>query len=109
MEKQCKCCGVVYDATGWLSLAKVGVQQGDAEQASLELRNCACGSTLAVELPPWRVRMHDTEVPCNTKGHARDAFSRALRSMPRGTIVSVISPTGNVFGSVSKGMPTVHA
>jgi hypothetical protein len=105
MEKQCKCCGISYDAAGWLSLPRVGVQRGDVEQPSLELRNCSCGSTLAVALPPWRVRVAAEEVNCNTKTHAVDAFRRAIVAMPRGTVVSVISPLGRVFGSISKGMP----
>lgn len=50
----CSCCGTPYSRNEWDALALIGVQVieadafGPAEAA--ELRNCACGSTLAVEV-----------------------------------------------------------
>ncbi len=38
-------CGLAYWLGSWKSLAYVGVQEED--DASLELRNCVCGSTIA--------------------------------------------------------------
>ncbi|MDX6480338.1 MAG: hypothetical protein QOG85_848 [Gaiellaceae bacterium] len=49
VEKRCRC-GARYDAAGWLALPYLGVQQLDAGEPRLELRNCTCGSTLAIEL-----------------------------------------------------------
>ncbi len=43
MIKHCHCCGKDYGYAGWVQLAYVG-QQGD-----LEMRNCPCGSTIAIE------------------------------------------------------------
>ncbi len=45
--KRCKC-GLSYDEHTWKCLEYVGVHEDDA--VSLELRNCACGSTLAQEI-----------------------------------------------------------
>lgn len=48
-------CGVVHLASSWSTLDYCGVMKGiagEAEFPDLELRNCACGSTLAVELEP---------------------------------------------------------
>lgn len=44
----CKC-GRNYTATGWRLLSLVGEQQCDPGPA-LQLRNCACGSTISGEL-----------------------------------------------------------
>lgn len=46
--KTCPCCGRSFTAAGWLALRYVG-QQDDGEGGWLTLRNCRCGSTLAVE------------------------------------------------------------
>lgn len=43
-------CGAVYDATSWRALPYVGVQRLD-DEPDLELRNCVCGSTIAVPVP----------------------------------------------------------
>ena len=44
--KQCAC-GAVYTPGEWLSLKYVG-QMDDGDGGWLELRNCVCGSTIAV-------------------------------------------------------------
>lgn len=63
MTVTCKCCGKTYEgcqATGseWSTLRLVGVQTLDADAfgpaVAYELRDCACGSTLSVELPADR-------------------------------------------------------
>lgn len=41
-------CGLEHDYFAWSRLPYLGVM-GDAHEA-IELRNCACGSTLAIEL-----------------------------------------------------------
>lgn len=46
--KRCAC-GAVYDGHAWARLPLVGLHVDDEE--SIELRNCRCGSTIAVELP----------------------------------------------------------
>ena len=46
--KVCKCCGRAHDSDTWAALHFVGVQPGEPD---LELRNCLCGSTLALEVP----------------------------------------------------------
>lgn len=61
-------CGRVHDAAGWaaLDLAGSGLMD-DGEGGFLELRNCACGSTLAIEAPKGaRVKRPDPfdPVPC---------------------------------------------
>lgn len=54
--KHCAC-GNVHDAARWAKLPLVGVQPGiEADDFGdavppIELRNCPCGSTLAIELP----------------------------------------------------------
>lgn len=45
--KLCTCCARVISRAQWQSLPYVGVCMGE-----LELRNCACGSTLAIPLAP---------------------------------------------------------
>jgi hypothetical protein len=47
LPKRCGC-GLVHDAPAWEALARLGVQRGREED--LELRNCACGSTLAISV-----------------------------------------------------------
>lgn len=44
--KRCGC-GRLYTAEAWQALPYVGVQRLD-DEPDLELRNCACGSTLAI-------------------------------------------------------------
>lgn len=46
--KTCKC-GRAYDADEWRRLAYVGPQD-DGAGGVLELRNCACRSTLGIEV-----------------------------------------------------------
>ena len=41
-------CSRAYDAEGWEALHFVGVQPGEPD---LVLKNCLCGSTLALEAP----------------------------------------------------------
>jgi hypothetical protein len=45
-------CGLVHDTAAWESLPSRGVQAFDADATgpaeAIELRNCLCGSTLAV-------------------------------------------------------------
>ncbi|MHB8361311.1 MAG: hypothetical protein ACYDDC_05855 [Thermoplasmataceae archaeon] len=45
--KRCPCCGVQLAREDWLALPLVGVQQ-QAFESSSELRNCRCGSTIAL-------------------------------------------------------------
>ena len=47
--KQCGC-GLSHDAAAWRALPFVGFMLDEAE--TIELRNCACGSTLAIEVRP---------------------------------------------------------
>lgn len=46
-HKTCTCCGTNYDSHGWKSLPSL--PDWHIESLILELRNCACGSTIAVE------------------------------------------------------------
>ena len=48
--KRCPCCTRVYSRDEWERLPHIG------STADLELRNCRCGSTLAVEIPRERRR-----------------------------------------------------
>jgi hypothetical protein len=50
MTTVAKCsCGKSYNLEGWLNLKYVGIQDiGDGD--ALELRNCTCRSTIAVQL-----------------------------------------------------------
>jgi hypothetical protein len=59
MFKTCSCCGRAFDRIGWLALALVGVHREGGGYPDLEMRNCACGSTLSVELtvPCERVKI----------------------------------------------------
>jgi hypothetical protein len=47
--KVCTCCGMVISAETWRALRYVGVQEID-DEPDMELRNCECGTTLAVIL-----------------------------------------------------------
>jgi len=55
--KTCTKCRAVHDLAGWRELKLVGYHDDDVLDAdhpaatTLELRNCRCGSTIAVELP----------------------------------------------------------
>jgi hypothetical protein len=57
--KACRCCGREYSLSPWRELAYVGIQDDGVE--ALELRNCACGSTLAIELGPGATMLLDLE------------------------------------------------
>lgn len=48
IPKRCRCCGASHDAVSWAALPWVGAF--DDEMARLDLRNCVCGSTIAVEV-----------------------------------------------------------
>lgn len=48
--KACRC-GRTFDATEWRELRLVCLMD-DGEGGLLELRNCPCGSTVAIEAPP---------------------------------------------------------
>lgn len=48
--KVCTCCNRAITRAEWGSLRYVGMQPDDV--APLEMRDCRCGSTLAVELGP---------------------------------------------------------
>ena len=47
--KLCTCCNTVHDSASWATLAPVGTQ--DCGFSFLDLRNCTCGTTLALEMP----------------------------------------------------------
>lgn len=49
--KACSCCGRPITEEQWEGLEYVGVQRGTEEIPDLELRNCGCGSTLAIVVP----------------------------------------------------------
>ncbi len=53
--KACTCCALAYSAESWAALAYVGVMRVPADDegpaVDLEMRNCACQSTLAIEVP----------------------------------------------------------
>lgn len=54
--KRCTCCGLLYTAEQWAALpfpnrSPDGVYRSEGV-ATLEMRDCVCGSTLAVELVP---------------------------------------------------------
>jgi len=51
MTKTCSC-GKRYSSGTWKLLPYVGVHDDGVER--LELRNCVCGSTIAIELGPSR-------------------------------------------------------
>jgi hypothetical protein len=47
--KTCRCCRRDYTEASWAKLARVGLMS-DGEGGALSLRNCVCGSTLAMPL-----------------------------------------------------------
>lgn len=54
--KRCASCDATYTASSWVVLHYVGVSELhrtelDDDGPPLELRNCSCGSTLAVRAP----------------------------------------------------------
>jgi hypothetical protein len=51
--KRCNCCGASYSRDDWASLPLIGIQRDEYGAPELELRNCACGSTLSIEVA-WR-------------------------------------------------------
>jgi len=52
--KVCRCCGAAYDSDTWAALplcGYVGRYEGDSgEQRVVELRHCACMSTIAIDI-----------------------------------------------------------
>ena len=72
--KRCGC-GLAHDAPSWSALPLAGVMRDDVE--AIELRNCPCGSTLAIQVcivegcherPTWAA--DDLRDYCNE--HARE-------------------------------------
>lgn len=49
--KRCSCCGHDHDAESWGSLEYLGIMDPEDGEPAIEMRNCTCGSTLAIELP----------------------------------------------------------
>jgi len=47
--KRCSRCDTRYSAAGWRKLRLVGYQEQGEDYPPLELRNCGCGTTLAIE------------------------------------------------------------
>lgn len=47
----CRRCGAEYNAASWSHLDQVGTQEIGDGGPDLVLRNCACGTTLGVEVP----------------------------------------------------------
>lgn len=54
--KKCPNCGAEYTRETWAELPRVGRQDDGVE--ALELRNCTCKSTIAVDVGPVRVSRH---------------------------------------------------
>lgn len=50
IAKRCSC-GLTYDRAGWEALQHVGIHTDGVTPERLDLRNCSCRSTVAVELP----------------------------------------------------------
>lgn len=53
-DKECFCCGAIYTPSDWDALPLVGSQpttDDNNKPLVLELRNCGCRSTLAIERP----------------------------------------------------------
>lgn len=48
--KSCKC-GLAFDESAWRALPLTGTMS-DGDGGELELRNCHCGSTIAIEIVP---------------------------------------------------------
>lgn len=44
-------CGRSFTAQDWLDLYIVGVQESGTDYSMLDLRNCPCRSTIAIEVP----------------------------------------------------------
>jgi len=58
--KGCACCGTSWWPTGWRALRCIGVIEDEIER--LELRNCRCGTTLAMAIGtpiPGYVALYD--------------------------------------------------
>jgi hypothetical protein len=53
--KRCAC-GARYSLASWRRLVRRGVMQLGEDAPALELRDCACGSTIALEIAPATVR-----------------------------------------------------
>jgi hypothetical protein len=56
--KICTCCGRTFSKAAWAELPSLGVMPGEnaaGEPCGLELKNCTCQSTLAVEVPAQAV------------------------------------------------------
>ena len=53
---RCACCRASHDEEEWRALNRVGLQD-DGDGGWLELRDCACGSTLSRALPPQRAHV----------------------------------------------------
>lgn len=62
-------CGLAYDLSAWRVLPYVGLQE-DGDDEILELRNCSCGSTLAVAHPS-----------ATRPASARSVLERAIRNV----------------------------
>jgi hypothetical protein len=78
--KTCTCCKTTFTVAGWRDLPLVGVQVTKDEQGTyrLEMRNCPCGSTLAIEVPVKRrfivdVNNHQFEVDAESSANALSA------------------------------------
>jgi hypothetical protein len=82
--KRCAC-GVGHTADRWRRLRLLGVQDlGDGERA--ELRNCICGSTLAIELPSAGLladlaRVFSADAAEATSEHERAYLSSAAKAL----------------------------
>lgn len=50
MIKECAC-GRRYGESAWERLYYVGIHRDERPYPDLELRNCVCGSTIAVAMP----------------------------------------------------------
>lgn len=69
--KRCKC-GRSFDALAWAELPYIG--EIPEERAPIEMRNCACGSTIAVELPP-------SPSPSRSAIRDRDALAERVKGL----------------------------
>lgn len=65
--KRCHTCGRTHTPAQWRALFLKGIQKRDARNvgARLELRNCLCGSTLAVKvsLDTGSITIYEKEEP----------------------------------------------
>ncbi len=48
--KRCRCCGRVHDQESWERLRYVGIMDDIAGGGRIELRDCVCTTTLAIEV-----------------------------------------------------------